>query len=220
MRKRFLAFRKAISHWGIIEYGMLCILWIILSIPLYLLGWGVLSILSFPLLLIIGYLITKAFMLILDNPNINDNDSVRYLELIDDARFGVVKKIGNFEYQIDTEWCGREIVLRVNCADGSLFQKSLNNAVVLVGMGQELLDSVLLYSCKNLLGIINEQFTAQGLQHIDCRDFNNTISLESIDIDDSGSYSFSFDDGGLLGGHSIIVDGSLEGGPNYIDTPG
>lgn len=48
------AFRAAIAHWGITEYALLLVLWGCLSAPLYLLGWGVFSVLSLPLLLALG----------------------------------------------------------------------------------------------------------------------------------------------------------------------
>jgi hypothetical protein len=47
-------FRAAIAHWGITEYALLLVLWGCLSAPLYLLGWGVFSVLSLPLMLAAG----------------------------------------------------------------------------------------------------------------------------------------------------------------------
>jgi hypothetical protein len=44
-------FQKAISHWGIAQYGLLAAFWAILSTPLFLNGWGWFSLLSLPLFL-------------------------------------------------------------------------------------------------------------------------------------------------------------------------
>ncbi|WP_157281069.1 hypothetical protein [Pelomonas sp. Root1237] len=46
------AFRRAVSHWGWREYGVLFSIWAATAIIPYVHGWGVLSILLFPLLLV------------------------------------------------------------------------------------------------------------------------------------------------------------------------
>ena len=57
-------------------------------------------------------------------------------------------------------------------------------------------------------------------EELDAEKFEARLELESIEVRPDGEFCFWFEDGDLFWGHSITVEGTLEGGPEQADIQG
>ena len=57
-------------------------------------------------------------------------------------------------------------------------------------------------------------------EELDAEKFESRLELESIEVRPDGEFCFWFEDGDLFWGHSITVEGTLEGGPEQADIQG
>jgi len=65
-----------------------------------------------------------------------------------------------------------------------------------------------------ILGLKNELWLAEGEAEANRTEFECKMVLESIKVEPDGSFEFWHNGGDLFRGHSIMVSGNLEEGPN------
>lgn len=76
------------------------------------------------------------------------------------------------------------------------------------------------YAVKQLLELKNDSWLDEDEEELSEAQFLAKMSLESIDIDESGSFTFWHDDGNLFFGHSIQISGDFANGLTQADIPG
>ena len=84
-----------------------------------------------------------------------------------------------------------------------------------------LLVEVLFFTEENRLDMLEEfDFLEEDEEELDAEKFEARLELESIEVRPDGEFCFWFEDGDLFWGHSITVEGTLEGGPEQADIQG
>jgi hypothetical protein len=76
------------------------------------------------------------------------------------------------------------------------------------------------FAVERLLPLKNDVWLGEDEPELAREDFLARMTLTSIDVDESGSFTFWHSDGDLFGGHSIQVSGNLDSGPTAVDIPG
>lgn len=76
------------------------------------------------------------------------------------------------------------------------------------------------FMAAELLPKLNEERATVGKPPLTAHDLWGTVRLDSVTVYANGSYAFYYEDGALLGGHVIEINGDLQQGPSYLDTPG
>ncbi len=71
-----------------------------------------------------------------------------------------------------------------------------------------------------LLDLKNESWLEPGEENVTADELRRRLQLEAISVDGHGEFEFWFADGGLFGGHSILVDGSMLAGPRRAELLG
>lgn len=76
------------------------------------------------------------------------------------------------------------------------------------------------FMAAELLPSLNDGRAAAGRPPLTAHDLWGTVRLHSVTVYANGSYAFYYEDGDLLGGHTIEINGDLQQGPSFLDTPG
>ena len=117
-------------------------------------------------------------------------------------------------------WNGRTIDISLSCADPRDAEAVLEAASRLfkdqAGWQQRVQD----YAVANLLELKNDSWLDDNETELSREEFLSKMTLESITIEEAGSFTFWHDDGDLFFGHSIEIDGDLENGLTNADIPG
>ena len=79
---------------------------------------------------------------------------------------------------------------------------------------------VLARASEDLLELKNDSWLEEDEEELDAEKFEARLELESIEVRPDGEFCFWFEDGDLFWGHSITVEGTLEGGPEQADIQG
>lgn len=219
----FHASRKAISHWGIKEYGYLFAFWLLLTIVPYVDGWGLLSLLLFPILLICTFVVVYVVYLIIlfVSAIVNRTDSnAKSQPILPKEHFPleiVIPQLGIFKlspmfreiYENKIDWCGNSVNLGLHTEGCETIEVLEKLTIQLVENQNTINSQVLAFLIGELLPAINENPTGALEKELTAEEFIETITLEDIEIYPAGSYTFWFDDGYLLGGHAIQVNGNI-----------
>jgi len=222
----FRASRKALSHWGIMEYGFVFVFWLLLTIvPYKIYGWGLLSLLLFPLMLVSIFALTQVINLICFGASVSTKPVLPKdnfpLEIII-PELGAFKLSAMFQdvYENAIDWCGGSVNLSLNTEGYETIEVLKKLAIQLAENKNTINTQVLAFLIAKLLPAINENPTEALEKELSAEEFIEAITLEAIEIYATGEYTFWFDDGYLLGEHAIQVNGSIPDGPMYLDTPG
>lgn len=228
------AFLKALSHWSMKEYGYLFAFWLLLTLVPYLDGWGLFSLLFFPLLLVcavvVGYVVYLILILVSAIVKITESRAENQPVLPKEnfpseiviPQLGVFKLSAMFQdvYENTIDWCRGSVNLSLN-TEGYETIETLKKLALQLAQSKNTINSQLLaFLISELLPAINENPTEALEKELSDEDFIEAITLENIEIYTTGEYTFWFDDGYLLGGHAIQVNGSISDGPMSLDTPG
>ena len=222
----FLAFRKALSHWGTREYSSLFAVWLLLITVTYkVYGWGLLSLLLFPLMLVSIFVLAHIFNFLFFDASVGSKPVQPKenfpLEIII-PELGAFKLSAIFQdvYENAIDWCGGSVNLSLNTEGYETIEVLKKLAIQLAENKNTINTQVLAFLIGKLLPAINENPTEALDKELSDEAFIEAITLEDIEIYATGAYTFWFDDGYLLGGHAIQVNGSISDGPIYLDTPG
>ena len=115
-------------------------------------------------------------------------------------------------------WAGKSISLSL--AGSADTKKSLETAHTLWNNQSEWNRRIRAYAAEKLLPLKNDAWLNEDEIELVADDFEKRMSLESIIVNADGSFDFWHNDGGLFGGHSIQISGSLSEGPQHADIPG
>jgi hypothetical protein len=123
-------------------------------------------------------------------------------------------------YSGRTMWCGKDVEIHLSCGDPCESAAVVDVAKQLFadqpGWQQRVTD----FAIEQLLPLKNETWREDDEAELTGEDFRSRMSLESIDIDESGVFTFWHDDGDLFWGHAIEIRGSLVNGLTHADIPG
>lgn len=216
-------FRAALAHWGPIEYFALAVVWLVLSSPLYLLGWGFASLLSLPLMLLSIMLITALVQpLVKPRPMPAVQPRPGFPSEIVHPQLGVfaLSRHSDKSYENEVPWCEGRARLSLWVEDLDSIGAVQDAAAVLSRTSSDVDASVQALAIKELLDEINAERRADNAETLGPEEFLRAISLELITVHADGAYEFLYGDGELLGGHWIQVYGDLQRGPLEVETPG
>lgn len=216
-------FRGALAHWGVGEYFLIGVVWLTLSIPLYVSGWGIASVLSLPLLLLIGAVVTYALASLLNpGPQLKAQPRPGFPESLESASLGTfpLSAYSDSRYEGPIDWCGAQVQLSLSVESAESVGEVLLAAASLTAACSEVNAAVTQFVVKELLPSINQDRQSEGSAVLTPEEFVGAISLQMITLHSDETYEFLYDDGNLLGGHWIEAHGSLTEGPIEVDTPG
>jgi len=215
--------KAALAHWGIREYFFLAVFWLTLSAPLYLAGWGLLSVLSLPLLLLaILILAYGASALVKPAPQKKVQPKPGFPPSIEVPLLGFfpLSAYSDTRYEGKISWCGSEVELSLSIEEVELADSVRRVAVAITSEGSKVNSEVTQFAVRELLSEVNEGRSAAGQSELTAEQFLQIISLQSITVHSDETYEFLYDDGELFGGHWIEVHGNLTQGPIDVDLPG
>jgi hypothetical protein len=140
--------------------------------------------------------------------------------ILDTARFSTLRyerRFGRFTGQ--TQWSGRPCALSLACAEPRQPEVVLTHAEALFAAEDAWRQRIEQYAVAELLAQAEDWRYDDG-PAITGEQFLERMTIESIDVDEAGGFSFIFDDGDLFAGHAIQISGDLATGPTRADTPG
>lgn len=117
-------------------------------------------------------------------------------------------------YEATPDWGGICIRLTVPADDPDQMEKSLAAARRLWSAQAGWQRRILACATTELLGLKNESWLEEGEAEVSKAEFERRMVLETISVEADGSFEFWHNDGDLFWGHSIMVSGNLEEGPN------
>lgn len=219
----FNRFRAALAHWGPSHYIILAVLWFTLSVPLYLAGWGVASVLSLPLLLLMSAALAYCASAVLKpaaRPVAQPKPG--FPSKLDHPGLGEVplSAYSNERYERTIDWCGSPIQLSLSVHSMDSIAAVLRAATSISEASATVNSQVVAFAVKELLPGINQERQVQKTPSLTPEQFLQAISLQMITVHPDKTYEFLYSDGDLLGGHWIEVRGEIEHGPMDVDTPG
>jgi hypothetical protein len=210
----------SIAHWGVGQYLALLLVWVVSSIPFYQLGWGIASVLGFPLLIVMGVALTAGVvraLKLLDRP-VREPTPLRTepRELVHPLLGTFVLNACGEEYEGKVDWLGQQVTLSLGMELLENWDVVIAQATELWQRREEVAQAVGKMIQAELLETVNEQRTAGSESVFDGAGLLQAITLEQVMIDADGRYFFAFADGDLLGGHAIEVTGYLDRGPTDL----
>lgn len=132
---------------------------------------------------------------------------------IDTPHFGVLeldRRFGEYVGQID--WCGSNVSLCLSCSDHNAPEAVLAVADTLFSARRDWSMRVKEFAADRMLSLKNDNWLHDDESDLSREDFISCMTLTEISIDESGSFTFSNDDGDLFWGHSIAVSGNIADG--------
>ena len=197
--------------------------WFVLSIPLYMAGWGIASVLSLPLLALaimalasIAASLFKRLPIPVAAPRQGFPDALEHPAI---GRF-TLSQYSNALYERSIDWCGVPAKLSLAVDTMESLGAVLATASHIVETSALLDRQIAALLIKELLPDLNRERQASNAPLLSAERFLQTISLETIMVHADQTYEFIYQDGGLLWDHWIQVHGSIASGPTDIDTPG
>jgi hypothetical protein len=192
----FKKFQASLSHWGAAEYIVFAAFWLMLTIPLYLMGWGVFSVFSLLLFLLAITVLTRGVNAILKSSDLELNSSLDV----------------NLIFQ----------GIEVEVLDGHYLENGqpTDEAIKYYTSIIENVNQLKSFVAAEMLDGYNENWLDEEIGNIDELKFKELISLKSILIFNELGYALAyFDDGDLFGGHSIEISIN-NGAPEYAQIVG
>lgn len=222
-------FRSKIAHWGPVEIGICVLVWASMSAPLYFIGWGIASLLSLPLAVLaatlLGYFLVAIVAVLdpLEAPKPPPEPRPGLTGEIQDNELGkfTLSSYSSETYVGAIDWLGThaELVLS-GILDAEAAQAVFREASVIY-KGRSDIDAQLReYTTSELLPVINEELEASQTPPLTADQFQQSIALECIEVELDGTYTFTYADGDLFGGHWIEVRGNRISGPTDIGLSG
>lgn len=132
--------------------------------------------------------------------------------------FTLNRSVGWFEANVD--WLGAEIALNFD-QDNSM-DRCAQAAKALMAGQEDWDEQVRAYAAQELLDLAKDWAQDGGgdEEEITQEQFIQRMELESIQVNEDGSFEFWFNDGDLFWGHSIRVSGDLSQGPTDAQMEG
>jgi hypothetical protein len=218
-----LRFKAAIAHWGATEYLLLAALWLAIAIPLYLTGWGIASLLGFPLmLLLITVAAWAASTWLKPKPHVPVKPRPEFPAALVHETLGTfpLSEFSNDEYTRTVAWCNKDVRLTLVVDNLDDIGKVLQAAGDFVASGPRIELQVLAFIADELLASTNDELRADGQEPLDAAGLLSHLTLDTLRVQADGSYTVIYMADQLLGDHWVEVDGTLDDGPASLNTPG
>jgi hypothetical protein len=121
-----------------------------------------------------------------------------------DRRFG--------DYSGEVDWWGSHVTLTLTCADHELTEAVLASANTLFEAKEKWCAKIKQFAADQLLDLKNDNWLHEDEGEVSQAEFISCMTLTEVLIDESGDFTFYYDDGDLFWGHSISVSGNLKQG--------
>ena len=118
------------------------------------------------------------------------------------------------------EWNGKNIDVSLSCSKADDPISVLDAASRLFREQEEWGRRVNDYAVEQLLPLKNDSWLDEDEAELTKEQFLTKMKLESISVEEAGSFTFWHDDGDLFFGHSIQISGDFENGLTDADIPG
>ena len=130
-----------------------------------------------------------------------------------DDRFGKLKLDRVVEwFECKAEWMEKDAMLCIESIEEEAMKEMFETGYALFDNQAEWDEKIRTFACEELLKIKNKSWLGDGEDELTPEDFKKIMILEGINLNGNGKFVFWFDDGGIFGGHSITVYGSLAEG--------
>lgn len=132
---------------------------------------------------------------------------------IDTQHFGVLeldRRFGEFVGKID--WCGSNVSLCLSCPDHNAPEVVLAVADALFSAREDWSTRVKEFAADHMLSLKNDNWLHDGESELSRDSFIFCMTLTEVSINESGNFTFSYDDGDLFWGHTIAVSGNIVDG--------
>lgn len=205
------------------EYLLLAAFWLVISIPLYLAGWGMASLLGFPLMvLLITVCAWAASVWLKPKPHVPVKPRPGFPSELVHETLGTfaLSEYSDDEYTRTIAWCNKDVRLSLVVDALEDVGKVLRAAGEFVIAGPRIEVQVLAFIVDELLETTNEELEAEGRPALDAAGLLSHATLESLAVRADGSYTVIYMADSLLGDHWIEVEGTLAEGPTSLNTPG
>lgn len=123
-------------------------------------------------------------------------------------------------FQKNVEWCGEYIRISFDYDDEEKMKEALKTGHVLYEGQTKWMSKILAFACKELLGLKNDLWLDEEENEITEDQFIKSLKLCDIVLQNDGEFTFWFEDGDLFWGHSIIVEGNINGSLQSADIAG
>lgn len=121
-----------------------------------------------------------------------------------DRRFG--------DYSGEVDWWGSHVKLSLTCADHELTDAVLASASTLFRAKEKWCGKIKQFAADQLLDLKNDNWLHEDEGEVSQAEFISCMTLTEVLIDESGDFTFYYDDGDLFWGHSVAVSGNLKQG--------
>lgn len=133
---------------------------------------------------------------------------------ISDPMLGELRRIDDFSHGRAVNVAGREVQLVIDTGEG-LTPEALTQARNLVGAPDDFSERARQLAAESLRELKNETWVSDD-PPLTASQLAERLSLEACEIAADGLATLYFDDGGLFGGHSVVVYVDASGG--FVDA--
>lgn len=212
LRQRAQRFRQALSHWGVREYTLIAALWLMMSSPAFIHGYGLLS-LAFPILIIAAAavaapLLVKLATLWSDWRYRPLDTSHLPADILHDTLGTLTLDRRTGWYHALVTWAGKPATLSFPVVDDA----RLALAVTILQREPLLTEQIERLVVETVFPEIAQDLPYRSRAHLTPRELLDEIELMSILIDDADNFSFACDDHDLAFAHGIAFVGDAERG--------
>jgi len=212
-RRALGALRQATRAWGAAHWGLLLALWLMMSVPFLLRGWGAWSLLA-PAGVLAGAAIAGVLLVKLSARGIAPDGPPSLLATWDDPQLGrFERRAGSDDFVGRLPWAGRPIELRLAPGEFTSLPELAAMAADLARQQAPVQAAVDAFLVGHLLATVNGDWRAEGAPVLDAAGFLQALTLQGLTQHGDGSYQMLFNAGDLLGGHWIDLLGTPDGGP-------
>lgn len=130
-----------------------------------------------------------------------------------DSQLGVFTLDRDYDlFSSKAQWNGQEVELTLNVKELDENNDALKTAHQLWNQQADWNQRVRQFLEQELLPVKNDSWRDDGEAEVSAAEFNAKTELESILVNDDGSFEFWFDDGEMFGYHMLYCRGDLTGG--------
>jgi len=123
-------------------------------------------------------------------------------------------------------WLGETVDVSISCEDKAEAEKLLVRLEEMFENVQRWDDEIRTFAARGLTELANDwlmdtvEDDEEQPPEITEADFSRRIKIVSIELDEDGEFTVFFDDDDMFLGHSVVVYGDLENGPNEANMEG
>lgn len=148
-------------------------------------------------------------------------DQLQEPVVLSDSRFGTLLYDRRFGwYAGHVVWCGQEVEISLSCKNPENVDAVFDAAGELFSAQPDWKQRIEDLAVAELLPLKNDSWLDESEKELTRDDFLSRMTLQAIQVDESGAFTFWHDDGEMFLGHSIEISGDLANGATRADIPG